>query len=306
MRNSLMPMTNKRFPKISILEAKSKIRNSLRIGKSSLKEDSRNSFDKKEENEEIRNIRDLLKVEHIDLDANFELLNTILSKTSGSRKEVELNFLDRIFHNIKFLRETKEKLNPEKVMNMYRKLTIQSLNKFDTVFSQGDYGSHFYIILKGTVGVLIPKPKKFIKLNNTFLEIDEKLPNQIKKGNKIPSLKKTESHDQMGDKHSFLTEAQKSFDNKKQDFRFSVPIFASNKTKMDQTTTEQVIEKIYPTMRIVAKLQKGDSFGELALLENCQRNATIFCLEECEFAILSKIEFKRILSINQFKLRKLL
>lgn len=45
------------------------------------------------------------------------------------------------------------------------------------------------------------------------------------------------------------------------------------------------------------ELTDGGSFGEVALLENCVRNATIKCKTECHFAILSSSEFINILCI---------
>ena len=41
----------------------------------------------------------------------------------------------------------------------------------------------------------------------------------------------------------------------------------------------------------VSKLQTGASFGELALINNEPRNATILCLTECYFAVLEKKDY---------------
>jgi len=43
-------------------------------------------------------------------------------------------------------------------------------------------------------------------------------------------------------------------------------------------------------------LDKGSSFGELALLENKPRAATIKCKTDCSFAVLDKKHFTEILS----------
>lgn len=45
----------------------------------------------------------------------------------------------------------------------------------------------------------------------------------------------------------------------------------------------------------------GESFGELALLENRPRAATILCKEDCDFAILEKEQFNEILKENERK-----
>lgn len=43
-------------------------------------------------------------------------------------------------------------------------------------------------------------------------------------------------------------------------------------------------------------MTKGQSFGELALLDNKPRSATIICEEKCHFAVLDKQYFVEILS----------
>lgn len=45
---------------------------------------------------------------------------------------------------------------------------------------------------------------------------------------------------------------------------------------------------------------QGESFGELALLENKPRAATIICNDECHFAVLDKKPFDVILSYIKF------
>lgn len=50
-----------------------------------------------------------------------------------------------------------------------------------------------------------------------------------------------------------------------------------------------------PTMLEVNELGVGDSFGELALINDRPRMATIICKEDCEFAILERDQYKEIL-----------
>ncbi|CAD8077328.1 unnamed protein product [Paramecium primaurelia] len=54
-------------------------------------------------------------------------------------------------------------------------------------------------------------------------------------------------------------------------------------------------------MEAVRILNKGESFGELALLHKQPRLATIQCLTECTFAVLDKQQFKHILQEEQQK-----
>ena len=45
----------------------------------------------------------------------------------------------------------------------------------------------------------------------------------------------------------------------------------------------------------VAKLKTGSSFGELALINNEPRKATIMCLTDCFFAVLEKEDYVKVL-----------
>ena len=54
-------------------------------------------------------------------------------------------------------------------------------------------------------------------------------------------------------------------------------------------------------MKEVAKLQTGSSFGELALINNEPRKATIMCLTDCHFAVLEKKDYVKILQKIQLK-----
>jgi len=48
-------------------------------------------------------------------------------------------------------------------------------------------------------------------------------------------------------------------------------------------------------MTEVATLSAGQSFGELALISQKPRAATIRCLENCHFAVLSKQDYEKVL-----------
>ena len=68
----------------------------------------------------------------------------------------------------------------------------------------------------------------------------------------------------------------------------------------------EYVNKYYAGNRIIKTLNAGISFGELALIDNTLRSTTIVCREDCHFAILGKQDFKRILSLDHFHIRKLL
>lgn len=101
--------------------------------------------------------------------------------------------------------------------------------KNEVIFEQGSVGTKFFVILKGSVGVIANIPKV----------TDEKLNNGT-------CLMKTEL-----------------------------------------IRTE------------IRTLKRGDSFGELALIDNRPRAATIICKEETHLAVLEQKHFNNILSKNE-------
>lgn len=52
----------------------------------------------------------------------------------------------------------------------------------------------------------------------------------------------------------------------------------------------------------MAVLDEGSSFGELALISDKSRQATIQCLTDCDFAVLKKDDFGRVLKKIEVKL----
>lgn len=66
-------------------------------------------------------------------------------------------------------------------------------------------------------------------------------------------------------------------------------------------TLQKIIEKPDGTvekefyLNEIAEKVTGESFGELALIEDKPRSATIICKEECHFAVLERDHYKEIL-----------
>jgi CRP-like cAMP-binding protein len=57
----------------------------------------------------------------------------------------------------------------------------------------------------------------------------------------------------------------------------------------------------------VVTLRSGKSFGELALIKNKPRAASIKCLEDCHFAVMNKSDYQKVLSrIEQKNLNKII
>jgi CRP-like cAMP-binding protein len=78
--------------------------------------------------------------------------------------------------------------------------------------------------------------------------------------------------------------------------KVSVQIYSKEKN------TEKKEGKPVRTMIEVNELHAGDKFGELALIDNKPRKATIVCKEECDFATLDSKSYKELLGIVDLRL----
>jgi len=81
-----------------------------------------------------------------------------------------------------------------------------------------------------------------------------------------------------------------------------------NSSEILQSPTKMSISPERNVMTEVRVLEIGNSFGELALIENKPRAATIKCKENCHFAVLDKQFFVHILSnelIKGFSFKKI-
>lgn len=54
-------------------------------------------------------------------------------------------------------------------------------------------------------------------------------------------------------------------------------------------------------MTEVAKFSAGDSFGELALINDDKRAATVSCLTNCNFAVINRENYQRVLKTIELR-----
>lgn len=108
----------------------------------------------------------------------------------------------------------------------------------------GDVGNAFYVLIRGQVGIYLPKPKT-----------DEQKPSK-------PDEQSPKS---------------------------------AKKLKRNTIQSQSLHAQLQEHMLEVAVLNKGSHFGELALLDDALRTATVICKENCEFAVLHRKDFKEIL-----------
>lgn len=61
----------------------------------------------------------------------------------------------------------------------------------------------------------------------------------------------------------------------------------------------KVLMQEHSLSRQVGNLKAGSSFGEVALVKDQQRMATVQCISKCYFAVLTKEVFNRLIGVSQ-------
>ena len=74
------------------------------------------------------------------------------TKTPG-----DLELLHSAFDRFLFFQDLQSKMGVEAMLPLYKELTYEKLSARQIVFNLGDLGRKFYIILKGSVYVLVKK-----------------------------------------------------------------------------------------------------------------------------------------------------
>ena len=238
--------------------------------------------------------------------------NTILKEilTHAYKKENEIYILNTYLRSLKkFMNIIQFDENETIIENFLSKISsnLQSLflgqNKM--LMRIGDQGDYFYIILQGSVSVLVTKTisiymsqeqyteqLKILYNNEPYLyegtlklnkkssyyvnleEIEFKDPKYILEGkNKVKSL----------DEYISFMNGEKFIDSSSQ-FHSEVKLMCYFK---------------------VTELTQGNSFGEIALIDSKQkRTASIFCNEDCFFGILSSVAYKKSMKKIQEQIKR--
>ncbi|CAI2385476.1 unnamed protein product [Moneuplotes crassus] len=213
----------------------------------------------------------------------------ILERQEGTRSKSDLEFMQSYFTGLmeSILEldndkgsESAGKSNEELQMNLFKSMKYCYVDKGHSVFQYGDLGSLFYIILKGTVSLSIPTEKLktlteqeyFMYLYNNYERLHfEKIEIESRILTKLQEVRES------GEKPP-----ENKYDNK--------------------------IQKEYNIWEMVdvVKYSNGQSFGELALINNKPRAGTAFCEEACHFAIIDRDSYQRILGkMHQKKINKI-
>ncbi|KAL4442362.1 hypothetical protein ABPG74_005703 [Tetrahymena malaccensis] len=125
-----------------------------------------------------------------------EIITRLLTSSEHSKKDLQV--LKKAFGELKFFKETQQNLPANDYTALINELKCEKFDQFETVFSYDDFGYKYYIILKGSVYVLIPNPEMLKNQKQQLNQADKKQqqtndsaqPISIKNSEKLQSSRK--------------------------------------------------------------------------------------------------------------------
>ncbi|KAL4459906.1 hypothetical protein ABPG74_003432 [Tetrahymena malaccensis] len=209
----------------------------------------------------------------------------ILKVSPEDRQQEDINMLLQLTKDIQFFKYYQEQGKTDIHKKCCRCMVLEQHQERNVVFNIGTIGYKFYIILEGEVGVYIKNKKS----NAPTIDFEKLM--QLKPRNKLQKVArilKSQNY-KLETENSVMKEAntigaifEKALKNQIQKYR-------------QQSLQLSRFNTIEGDFVQVSTLKAGSSFGELALINDRPRLATIVCSQNCKFAVIDKENFQRIL-----------
>ena len=220
-------------------------------------------LDKEKEIETQRNI----KKENAKLNHIITLLQ--IDKDLKTQKDIK-ELKDYLSSNYDYFKNL-FKQSEERFLKLIPLLRYEIFQPNEHIMNFGDEGDKCYILLKGKVGIYKPFPVTKSMTLRTYVEYLDKVKNEEKSQSKLERLLNYNS--KIDKAYLYLID----FDYKRIQ-KYSKPL-------------DIVLEE----ERLLAEGKKGISFGEMALIKNEPRNATIIALEQCSLISIEKNDYNKII-----------
>ena len=259
----------------------------------------------------------------------------ILKIPSKNRQASHVDAIMSLTKEVQFFKKISTEHNTSDIhRECCQVMTLEEYDRGDIIINFGEVGEKFYIILEGNVSVMIPVKKK-LKITKNQLEKfkTESLNRSESSGSSdseefqvpVQKFKRSETRragidlpgainlleivEKLKDEEGSTTKLQDSLNPfLENEEKALIRLFRDkfNKEKKDilkiiQELDDKFIEIEVDKLEELYRLRDGDSFGELALLSDRPRAASIVTLGRTRVLILRKAQFKNILGINSQK-----
>ncbi|CAI2376816.1 unnamed protein product [Moneuplotes crassus] len=230
--------------------------------------------------------------------------STILKKSPERRNLFDVRILERQLSDIKFIKKYIDEGNLEIPRQLYQNLSYYYANPNETVIKYGEVGDSFFILMKGEVEVFIPvtvttrlSDLEFIKLLNEkrdlILEINDE------KEFDIPNIPKLSNNAYQRITLATVFQIMEDYNS----------VFSSGKniSGIEQPSPKRASQPSYKIkyLKKVTTLKNGSSFGELALIMDQPRAASVITTKNCHFATLNRKQFNEILKrVHEMNINK--
>ena len=215
---------------------------------------------------------------------NKEYVFHFLSKIPGLRPFKDLYpIAEYLSQNYNYFKKIKN----EQGLNFLEKITrisrLETFQKGATIIRFGEMGDKFYIVLEGTVEIFKPK----------FIEKEETPNNFLRELKKIKDIERDETK-------------YKRIKNKNLNFFKNLPEEINKNNSFHRGFDRMEYKQLF-NIEIDEKMgeyKEDFSFGEIALIKESTRNATIKAKENCTLLTISNEEYNKV--IMDFQKRKLI
>ena len=204
----------------------------------------------------------------IPLEIITNLINTNpYERTKQDKRKLQIYFC----HNAQYFKKLQQDGQLDKVNKLITYLKIENFKKNAHIMNFGEEGDKFYTLLSGKIGIYKPFPKE---AESTFKEYVEYLVYVRDVEKNIKKFNRIQDYNSKIDKYRLLM---------------------INYDPSKITKTQNKIKVFIEEERKLIELGNGCSFGEMALIKNEPRNATIIALENCVTVTVDRTDYKKIM-----------
>ena len=248
------------------------------------------------------------------MDTSIFDIQSILRIPASLRSPSHVDCLTRLTQDVQFfLRITSEQKSSQVHRECCKVMHLEEYSEDEIIFNFGDRGEKFYIILTGSVSVKLPA-KRMVFVSKHAVNRIEKLLDDVKEDSceegQNEGLKK-EGHltVDVGQVMNAIKGQNKverdltsrtailSAEEKTLLFLFKKKVKEEQKILLSAVkhSESDKLELEFEDLNEIGTLFSGGSFGELALISDRPRSATIQVREKSSFLVLNKSDFTRIL-----------